>query len=198
MANRTEGAVAWADRPDPDRRPFYEIRSPTPDRDVQTVVLSQSVLGVYTHHFNRRTRPCLGNREACEGCDLKYDRRWKGYLACWERSIGRLELVEITQEAFLRCPGFHVKDGSLRGMVLRLARAGASKNARVTATLTKATWPVGVLPAAFDVKAALERVWFTDHKPLERFSIVTDRRKDAEELVRELAARRDDGEVPLG
>lgn len=182
MDNRAEGAVAWADRPDPDRRPFYEIRSPTPDRDVQTVVLSANVLGVYTHHMNRRTRPCLGSRESCEGCDLKYDRRWKGYLACWDRSKGRLELVELTQEAFLRCPAFHTKAGQLRGMVLRLARAGASKNARVTATVTPATWPPNVLPVAFDVKAALERVWFTDHKPLERFAPTEDKRKDDEIL----------------
>jgi len=182
MENRTPGAVAYSDRPDPDRRPFYEIRSPTPDRDVQTVVLSASVLGVYTHHMNKRTRPCLGSREACEGCDLRFDRRWKGYLACWDRSKGRLELVELTQEAFLRCPALELKKGQLRGMVLRLARAGASRNARVTATLTPATWQPGILPPAFDVKSALERVWFTDHKPVERFAVVADKRQDDKPL----------------
>lgn len=196
MSDRAEPAVAYADRPDPDRRPFYEIRSPTPDRDVQTVVLSQSVLGVYTHHFNRRTRPCLGNRETCEGCDLRYDRRWKGYLACWDRSKGRLELVEITQEAFLRCPPFHTEEGKLRGLVLRLARAGASKNARVVATLQKATWPPGALPPAFDIKAALERVWFTDHKPLERFSVVSDARRSlpdqVDDIIRQCAEKGSD------
>lgn len=161
MANRHDGAVAYADRPDPDRRPFYEIRSPTMDREVQSVILSHNVLGVYTHYYNRRTRPCLGSKEKCEGCGMAYDRRWKAFLAAWDRSKGRLEMVEVTQEAFLRCPGFHVAQVDLRGMVIRLFRAGTSRNARVTAQLTKANWPPGILPAAFDVKAALERVWFT-------------------------------------
>lgn len=155
------GAVAYAPFPDPDRRPFYPIYSPTTDRDVLVVLLSPDLVGVFVHYYNHRTRPCLGNKEACEGCDLRYDKRWKGFAAAWDKDKGRLCLVQVTQEAFLRTPAFHHNKGSLRGMVLRMTRAGASKNARVTATLKPATWADGVLPPAFDVKAALERVWFT-------------------------------------
>jgi len=164
MSDREGGSVSWSERPEPDRRPFYPIRTPTTDRDVVVVVLSADVLGVHVHYYNRRTRPCLGTKETCEGCGLRYDRRWKGYLSVWNRNIGRLELAEVTQEAYLRCPAFHTKKGDLRGMVLRLVRAGASRNARVTAILQPCQWERNVLPPAFDVKAALERIWFTEER----------------------------------
>lgn len=165
MNDRTGGAVAWSPGPDPDRRPYYPIYSPTTDRDVAVVVLSQDVTGVYVHYYNHRTRPCLASRDLCEGCDLRYPRRWKGYLACWDKSRGRLCLAQLTQEAFLRTAGLHALRGKLRGCVLRLTRAGASRNSRVNAQVKPVTWEEGLLPPAFDVKAALERIWFTE--PLE-------------------------------
>src|SRR6266536_1611691 len=85
-----KGAVAYAGPPDPERGIYYPIISPKPNHDVFGVILCETILGVYTHWFDKQTRPCLGSREACAPCDLRYERRWKGYLGCWNTNNGRL------------------------------------------------------------------------------------------------------------
>lgn len=159
MPDDKDARIAWSDAPETDRRPFYPIWSPTPDRDVSAVITSQDVIGVWTHWYEGRTHPCRGSRRRCEGCGLGYRRQWKGYLAGHDFNRGRSGLIEVTQEAFLRTPGLTLRKGKLRGCVIRLRRAGASRQARVVAALTEWTGDRAALPPAFDVVAALERIW---------------------------------------
>lgn len=154
-------APAYADRPQADRRPFYPIWSPTPDREIHVVLVSQSLLGVFTHWIDGRTRPCLGSREECVGCDLKLPRRWKCFLGAFNPASGRLGILEVTQEAFLRCRQLNEDSGKLRGLTVRLIRTGLAKNARVTALVGARVTAGATVPPSFDVKAALERVWFS-------------------------------------
>lgn len=160
MDERRREGVQWADAPDSGRTVMYHIYAPKPGRDVNLVILGETLHGAYTHWIDKRTRPCMGTKENCEGCQLGIDKRWKGYLACWDRGKGRLVLAEVTREAYLRCPQFEVWKGQLRGKTLKLQRNGESRNSRVTATVAHYGGPPGSLPPAFNVVTALEHIWF--------------------------------------
>lgn len=159
-SNRTRGV--WCSTPDAHRRIMYPIYTPKVGKDVVVVILSQEMTGAHVHYFSGRTQPCIRESGKCEGCERGADRRWKGYLACLDKAKGRQVLVEVTREAFMRCQGFAAYAGQLRGMVLRLIRSGEAKNSRVQAQLMKYTGHIAELPPEFNVKAALEVIWFTD------------------------------------
>lgn len=164
--------VAWSGPPDPERGVYYKCRSPKPGRDVTGVVLSEVITGAVvwfrppTGPDDRgRSLPCTGNRETCEGCKTHRTHAWKGYLACWSTTEGRLFLAEVTREAYLTCPLFEVYKRALRGKVVTLRRNGDAKNSRVTATLKLWAGQAGDLPPAFNVESALERMWFGEDGP---------------------------------
>jgi len=161
MEQPAESAISWAGTPDPEQRTMYPIYTPKVGRDVMVVILGACLHGVFTHFYENQSRPCISPADACEGCIAGRNRRWKGFLAVWDRAKGRLALAEITQEAYLRCPAFESYKGALRGKTLRLVRAGTANNARVTATIAMYAGPPGSLPPAFNVQSALERIWFT-------------------------------------
>jgi hypothetical protein len=119
-----------------------------------------SLVGAETHFMDNRTQPHIEPAQFCEGCHRRIDKRWKGYLGCWDRHVGRLCLAEVTTEAFKTCRGFKEHANGLRGMALNLSRNGMSRNARCTAKLSMYGTDGPKMPPEFDVKAALERLWF--------------------------------------
>jgi hypothetical protein len=160
MTDASNSALAWQDSPDPFRPLMIPIYSAKVDRPVNLVIVTPSLVGAETHYFDSRTRPHVV-RGVCEGCDRHIDKRWKGYLGCWDRHKGRMALAEVTREAFEKCPGFKDYKDRLRGLVVQLVRNGSSKNARVTAKLMAWAGSAVELPPPVDVKAALQRIWFT-------------------------------------
>ena len=171
MSEKTPG-IAWSGPPDPERGVYYPIRSPKPGREVVGVVLSETITGAIVYYEpagpderRGRSRPCNGDKKTCEGCLGGRDHVWKGYLACWDRQSGRLFLAEVTREAYLRCPMFELFKGALRAKLLRLTRNGEHANARVGARLEDLRVAGESLPPAFNVKSALERLWFGGDGP---------------------------------
>lgn len=161
------GRVVWSPAPDPDAGVYYPIKTPKPGKDVIGIVLSECIVGAVTYYVppdregsEGHSLPCTCGESPCPGRVANRDHRWKGFLACWDRSSGRLFIGEVTKEAYLRCPQFEVWKGQLRGKMLKLARSGTARNSRVTAAVTAPTGQLVGLPAAFNVQSALERIWF--------------------------------------
>jgi len=161
MSTTKGNALGWQDTPDPYRAVMIPIYSAKVDRPVNGVILSPALVGVKLHYFDQRSRPHIEPANLCEGCQRAIDLRWKGYLGCWDRHKGRLFLAEVTTEAYEKCGSFKEYKDRLRGLVVQLVRNGASKNARVSAKLSMWAGPANELPPAFDVKEALERIWFS-------------------------------------
>jgi hypothetical protein len=152
--------IPWEDLPPADRNLFIPIASPKVGEAHHLVVLSNGLVGVQTHYVHNRTRPCVGTHNQCEGCAQGRATRWKGYLAAWSRSKERLVIAELTMQAV--ADNMHLllkKRTDLRGWWLTLTRAGRRVNSPVRAKFEEPPAQQAELPACFDLKAALCRIW---------------------------------------
>lgn len=154
----TVGGIMWDDD-GPDRTlEFIPIISPRPHQKLAVVITSDSWTGAYTHFYNQRTHPCLGEAPLCEGCSRRFARRWKAYLCAIMVPGGRRVIVELTVGALDSCPALRHDRGALRGKKLNLWRRGDARNAPVMASLETLKGLEG-LPPAFDLMESLCRVW---------------------------------------
>lgn len=143
----------------------YPIASPKPGAGIEGIILSDSLVAVNTHWWGGRSAPCTAPG-SCEYCDYhKIGKRWKGYLAVWcPNSKHEMCLFEVSRQAATYQP-YLTTSSELRGLWIRLRRKGASKQSPVVAELGKPTDVNELcLPAAFDVRQALLRIWFS--KPI--------------------------------
>jgi hypothetical protein len=162
MPRFNPNAVAWQDSPPLERGPWYPLLRPGPVSPIRGWILSESVTGVYTHYFDKRTVPCYGSRD-CPYCGPDVGRRWKGYLAIATCGIHKISIAELTIEAYRGNPSLHSGKSNLRGSYLTLIRNGKHKNAPVVAELSvKGGCPH--LPPDIDVRMALVRVWSGESK----------------------------------
>jgi len=152
--------IRWDDCPPKDRPLYIPILSPRVSAPIVVTLLGGGLVGVHTHHLQRRTFPCVGAVEPCEGCHQGQASRWKGYLAAWSRQSSRLVIAELTLQAF--ADNYHlltVKRPNLRGWSLRLERSGRRCNSPVRATFEQPPINLKEVPLAFDVKAQLLHIW---------------------------------------
>ena len=153
-------AIRWSDAPPAVEESFIPILSPRPGGSVKAISLSSWIRGVWTHYAAERTFPCTAPPEECLGCRAKLARRWKGYLAGLEPPRGRIVLVELTKLSVARAAILLESVGDLRGQLVTLRRNGRNRNAPVTLEVRHYCLPNdNTLPAEFDVKAALLRIW---------------------------------------
>lgn len=93
----------WSNRPPGDVRPFYPICRPFMSEVLRGVVLSEMLIGRYTHFHKAlcQTIPCTRETDHCEGCRLKLARRWRGYL--WVATAGKhpVSIFEVPKLAAL-------------------------------------------------------------------------------------------------
>lgn len=154
----------------PARRPglYVPIVCPIPDAPARLLLTGGPLVGAYCHWIRPwegpyprgRTVPCLVHADACEGCRLGRDRRWKGWLAAWMARVCRHVLAEITLDATRDVdPAVWRNIHEARGWELILTRKGACNNAPVRAAFLGGRHPAADLPSPCDVRAALARAW---------------------------------------
>ena len=150
-------------------------------------ICSESLWGVWTHWDGYRTRECTAKyvhvdekgkpvnkpdesdeeasqknataKTSCRGHAANHPLRWKGYLYVWNgvlREYGFLELTPAAAEELLRQAP---KDGALRGLLLRVDRAGNSMKSRLVVELTKSATDLTTLPQPQDPEATLRKLW---------------------------------------
>lgn len=143
-----------------DRRMLRIVRCPK-EGFLDLVILSDHLVGVWTHWLDGRTQPCMAPNDC--GCQrMHIPHRWKGYLACSLTTDRKVVLAELTGEA---CRCISLQDSPLtgkplRGLVLRLQRDRRSRGGRVLAGIrSEARVASDTLPRAPDVHEELMRIW---------------------------------------
>lgn len=155
-------SVDWSDQPPDHQMRYIPIYSPRPGQVMRLIILSDEVVGAWTHWLDERTIPCRGRDQGCVCRKMDLSRRWKGYLGCFDPEIGKVVIAELTLSAY-HCLADSLSEigHSLRGRGLILMRAGKSVRSSVVAdTNVNVPTPEGfVLPSAPNVREALRRIW---------------------------------------
>lgn len=154
-------AYAWCDIPDPGSRRYKLkiIRAPMTGF-IDVGMLSDHPEGVDLHWLEGVQRNVGCTREGCEGCEEGFERKWRGYLACLERGVPYVRLLECTAAQLSHFYAMHlplVGDG-FRGLTIRAFRSGPRK----TPTLEVRPVPRAHLPTlrkAPNIREELHRIW---------------------------------------
>jgi len=154
--------IAWAGIPAADEvKPMLLIVPAPSEGQVELVLLSRELVGVWTHWLHGRTQPCTAPHGcACEGFEIS--RRWKGYLGAYLLPAGQIVLAEITWIAAnkARLGSIERHPGDLRGLTARMRRhRRASGGGCVFEILDRDRYPDARLPGEPDVRAELQRIW---------------------------------------
>lgn len=157
--------VQWGITPKIEDERFIPIYSPRPGKGLYLWSLNDCAVTVPTHYVWRRTVPCVGAANACEGCAIKRQLRVKAYLGCYEPEFSRVVMLELTQEALAYSNVELIKPKeSLRAKYVHCWRLGAAVNGAVRVELAD-TRQAPSLPEAFDVRPALLRIWNGANRP---------------------------------
>lgn len=123
MATRPRKAeVQRQDVPPPIDTRFVPIVRATVGTTQHFVILSDALVGVWTHYHMLRTIPCIGRRTGCICSTVQLAKRWTGYLACWWPQQGRQCLVEVTIDCHRNAPKLFAPGRNLRGTAIGLFR----------------------------------------------------------------------------
>lgn len=120
-------------------------------------ILSDHLLGCWTHYFRRRTQPCLGGE--CFICGTSSPRRWYGWLIGYDLSKGQKSIVEVPAAVALHLRSYREKHASLRGHRIKLFRKSSKPNGPVAVEMAPPKIDVAMLPECPDIVALLCKVW---------------------------------------
>lgn len=126
-------------------------------------VLSSRIYGVEVHYVGRSV-PCMKHTGDCAWCNLKRATRWVGYAPCVCHNRQRLFIMELTPGVMPSILTYHEQFGSLRGCMVHLSRRNPRPNARLDINILAAgaVLAPGDLPPAFDIEAALAKIFGLD------------------------------------
>jgi hypothetical protein len=160
MSDRTERVPEWGDSPAHVSAPAATIFKIGGGQAKDFVILSSKVVGVYTHYVGGRTLPCTGKNGDCWIDHRKTSTRWQGWVAVSNlHSVAQWGYLCLTQTAFQRNEYLVGLAENLRGLQLKVGRAGGEKNSLLFCSATGRYALMNRLPAEPDVKAFLMRLW---------------------------------------
>lgn len=156
--------INWSE--DPSHRPkTAPIRHAPASGQSEFLLLSEVELGLFGH-WNRhlkRNVPCT-DPHGCICQEEAIPTWWRCYIGAREPQ-GRIVLVEVTAHAWLLCGGvaWRTQRGTLRGSLITLKRSPQTKEGKVVARLHEPPGQLDLttLPSAPDVKAELQRIWYS-------------------------------------
>jgi len=142
------------------------IRADKSGQPIYFYCLSDELLTVMTHWHDGRTVPCVGPDAGCVCGSLSVSHNRLAYLAAWDDVATRLCIVEVTANAVRESAAyFNLAFESLRGKYLKLFRRGEKWNSPILIDLAIWQEPSCELPAMFDLREVLARIW---HAPSKR------------------------------
>lgn len=122
------------------------------------VILSETIIGIWTHWSGRASNPCFTPKEDCEGCKKGYPKRWKGYIHCIDKSAHRHVFLELTPMSATSLRGQIPGGSSLRGFSLSAER-GRGDKARLAVLIEQYCPKISDLPQAIDPIPTLSELW---------------------------------------
>jgi len=168
--------------------PSEEIFRVKAGSDFVGIILSPSLWGVWTHWDGYRTRECTAKfvytdegegagevetiREqgarllnhptdgtSCRGHTAKWPLRWKGYLFVTSQFHKKVGFLEVTPHGAASLLELAPKDGNLRGLCVRMGRAGKGDKTRISVELVRGVFDVDTLPKNQDPEGTLRALW---------------------------------------
>ncbi len=126
-------------------------------------ILSDRIYGVDVHYVGRSV-PCMQHTGECAWCKLGRPTRWVGYAPCACHNRQKLFILELTPGVMPSVIEYQKQFGSLRGCMVHLSRRNPRPNARLDISILAAgaVLAPGDLPAAFDIEAALAKIFGLD------------------------------------
>lgn len=148
----------FSDRPAKEALPLGlpVVRAPQKGQHALTL-LSDSVIGCWTHFYRGRTQPCLG--DVCTICPQEITRRWHGWVVGYDPIRRSRCIVELTAGPALHLSTYRDERGSLRGCSLILQRKNGKLNGPVQAGIAGPKGDISLLPECPLLPPMLLRMW---------------------------------------
>jgi hypothetical protein len=142
--------------------PRIDVLTPTYWHPVEATILSPQ-LWVRWKHFDTQTKrpypcPAPGSCPACMAALIKYP---TGFLACCRRGSYCPVILQLSDLALADLETYCAKAVLTRGLRLKTIRQDARRNAKMHAEILGRD-ERDSLPAPFDVRPTLERMWGMD------------------------------------
>lgn len=134
------------------------------------VVLSHDVVGLPTHYWAGRTKPCPG--DDCPACEKNKAPQWRGYLFVLSRRTGEIICLELTPAAMRPVDDAFNRCRTLRGLEFKAWRANDEKTGKLHIQLSQHPVKDSTLPKAPSQKKFLARVFQVNF--VESLEVITD------------------------
>jgi hypothetical protein len=151
-------ATFFSNTPDVEAQPIgIPIRRTPVSGSAGGIILSDDILGCYTHFWQGRTRPCAG--PACNICAEGIARRWHAWFVTKNKHDSHQFLVEVPAGPALALAAWRKENFTLRGWLIKLSRANKKVNGRVIIEMSGPKVDSMLLPPCPDVPGLLLRMW---------------------------------------
>lgn len=145
--------------------PSMHIRRLKANEDLQFIVLSRALVGIWTHWMKGASMPCVNPRSSCKGCIGSEPTRQKFLLHVYSYYTKQEEVLELPPGAAQDFLEFYPMGATIRGQRLKIKRGGGKK-ARLTVDILPPydEQTIGPLPAEKDPVIPLIELWSLDKK----------------------------------
>lgn len=145
------------DPPDQAAAQTYRLVRTPPTAKFTAHVISDRLIGCYTHFVNNRTVPC--ESPTCSACDSSITRRWHGYLLVQLDTTQETVIFEMTLKATTAFSSYHELHGTTRGCHFQAARLHGKPNGRVLIQTKTGDLSRVHLPPQIPIEKLLCHIW---------------------------------------
>lgn len=143
----------------PDFQPVrYHLWRPKYPTPASGICLDNSLFWFRLHYARQGGIPCVGLEQGCEACSCGMRIMHHGYIGVCNPESQKLGILEVTHKSYHDCPVFARLGAVLRGRRLSVCRSAAYSKSPLRVEVSEEVF-AGQLPQAFDVPAALYRIW---------------------------------------
>lgn len=120
--------------PDPHGRlPWLQLIRTPQAGPLTVIILSTEIIRVWVHRIEKQPYMCPGEGCKAEGCPNTG--RGQSYVEVMSTTTGGKAMLELTDDTYHRIREISVEEGlQIRGLELRLERAGNRRNSVITVT----------------------------------------------------------------
>lgn len=148
----------WTATPPTDScRPGMRLVRTPKDHKLEVLSVSRDLVGLFTHFWQKRTRPCTG--PLCEPCQAGAEKRWHAWLGGWLPRINELCIFEMPAQAAMKLVKYREHHGTLRAARIFAYRPSMEPNGRVVLLVDRWNKSECDLPPEFDIREALGTIW---------------------------------------
>jgi hypothetical protein len=148
----------WINRP-PTPTEFAGIRlvRVPPNKTIEAIATSETLIGCNTHFAHRRTQPCNG--PDCSLCLDGVPARWHGYISIFSTRSRTHAVLELTSLAAQPIADYQDRHGTLRGAQITATRIGNRPNAPVSVSICPCDVDLRTLPRPVCLQKFLTVLW---------------------------------------